>query len=81
MEKNDIVLILSDMGILLPEIEDVNLKDYIADSLQFISFIAEIENRFNIEIPDSMLTVDVLSSLNGLVSLLDELIVSNTSVQ
>ena len=81
MERKDIVSILSDMGILLPEIEDVNLKDYIADSLQFISFIAEIENRFNIEIPDSMLTVDVLSSMNGLVSLLDELIVANMYVQ
>ena len=42
---------------------DLDLRDYIFDSIQFISFIVEIEKIFYIEIPDEYLLYDSISSL------------------
>ena len=58
MIKNDINTVLCDMGILVPDDNnDIDLSEYIIDSLQFISFIVEIENKFGIEIPDELLNI------------------------
>ena len=50
---SDILALLYEEGI---EIEyngvDLDLRDYITDSIQFISFIVDLENRFAIEMPD-----------------------------
>ena len=81
MNATDIITVLSDMGIMVPETDDVNLQEYIDDSLQFISFIVEIEGRFNIEIPDDLLTIDAIDSLNGFVSMLDEIVSKDHSSQ
>lgn len=47
---SDILALLYEEGI---EIEyngvDLDLRDYITDSIQFISFIVDLENRFAIE--------------------------------
>lgn len=44
---------------------DVDLREVITDSIQFISFIVEIESEFEIEIMDEYLQYDMLASLHS----------------
>lgn len=53
--------------------EDIDLREYIVDSVQFMSFIVEIESQLNIEIPDEVLAYDSLASLNGFASILQSI--------
>jgi acyl carrier protein len=53
--------------------EDIDLREYIVDSVQFMSFIVEIEAQLNIEIPDEILVYDNLASLNGFASILQSI--------
>ena len=64
--------ILESYGIYLKEGED-DLTNYILDSLQFISFIVDIESTLNIDIPDYLLKYDTLKSFNQFVSRLEEI--------
>ncbi len=78
MIKNDINTVLCDMGILVPDDNnDIDLSEYIIDSLQFISFIVEIENKFGIEIPDELLNIENLKSLNGFSQLIENILGEN----
>ena len=54
--------------------DDIDIRNYITSSIQFISFIFEIERDFNIEIPDEMLVIDNFSSLNELTEKISNLI-------
>jgi acyl carrier protein len=45
--------------------DDIDLREYIVDSFQFISFIVEIEKEFNMEFPEEFLLFDKIASLNG----------------
>lgn len=61
---------LEKIGALIPDIdpvidEDINIQDYIFDSLQFITFIVELERMLEIEIPDELLNYENLVSLNA----------------
>ena len=53
---------------------DINLRDYITDSIMFISFIVELEKKFEIEFPDELLLINALASLSGFAYLLAEII-------
>ena len=53
---------------------DIDLREYITDSILFISFVVELENRLSISIPDNLLRIEVLASSNGLVNMLDTII-------
>ncbi len=55
------------------EESDIDIRDFIEDSIQFITTIVEIEGSFNIEIPDELLTIDTFSSLKGLIAIIEEL--------
>lgn len=74
--KEEIISILDNLGIYIDILndEDIDLREYILDSIQFISFIVELEKKFCIFFPDEMLSVDVLSSLNSFSILVDTLI-------
>lgn len=78
MDKNQIhekvILELQKLGIILDSMEDVNLNDYIDDSLQFISFIVQVEQAFDIVFPDEELLLNSLYSLNGFCELIKEII-------
>ena len=66
--QEKLLSILEDNGIYIDRKQigdDIGLREYIADSLQFISFIVEIENSLNIEFPDEILLFDKIASLNG----------------
>ena len=56
---------------------DVDLRDFIVDSLEFVSLIVEIENVFSVELPDEFLDFDVLDSLHGMINTVESLIQKN----
>ena len=50
--------------------EDIDLREYVTDSIQFISFIVEIEKELNMEFPDEFLLFDKIASLNGFTNII-----------
>jgi acyl carrier protein len=54
--------------------EDLDLREYIVDSVQFMSFVVEIESQFNIEMPDEALAYERFASLNGLATIIESII-------
>lgn len=58
-------------SILLPT--DIDLRDYIGDSIMFISFVVELERKLEIAFPDELLFIDTLASLSGFSYLLMEI--------
>jgi acyl carrier protein len=53
---------------------DIDLREYIIDSIQFINFIVEIEREMNIEFPDEFLLFDKIASINGFSSIIESII-------
>ena len=78
--KDKIIECFSNIGVLIEPQDDVDLKEYIFDSLQFVTAIVEIERVFSIEFSDEMLMYSVFDSLNGLVEIVDSLIEDNNEV-
>ncbi|MCF0136047.1 MAG: acyl carrier protein [Lachnospiraceae bacterium] len=64
--------ILLGYGITVNEPDD-DLTRYITDSLQFISFVVDVEAALNIEMPDYLLQYEALTSFNRLVERLEEI--------
>ncbi|SFR68157.1 phosphopantetheine-binding protein [Anaeromicropila populeti] len=61
---------LDEVGIIIPSelfegSDDFDLKDYIQDSLEFISVILKIEEKLGIEIPEEILSFDEITSFHG----------------
>ena len=54
--------------------EDLDLTEYIEDSVKFLQFIVALEDQLDIEIPDELLNIEILRSFNGFSSLLKEFI-------
>lgn len=52
---------------------DLDLRDFVESSLQFIAIIVAIEEAFSIEIPDEYLVIDTFASLRNLITIIDEL--------
>lgn len=50
------------------------VQDLALDSIVFIQIILDIETEFEIEFPDELLTMDSLSSLNTIVSIIESII-------
>ncbi|MBQ5842545.1 MAG: acyl carrier protein [Clostridia bacterium] len=50
------------------------VQDLALDSIVFIQIILDIETEFEIEFPDELLTMDSLSSLNTIVSIIKNII-------
>lgn len=64
---------LDTVGCFVPEgNEDFDLREYLFDSLTFISFMIEIENLLGISLPDEVLNFELLASFNGFVELIGE---------
>ncbi len=74
--REKIIECLENLGFVLDKMseeKDVDLSEYILDSIDFVQFLVELEETFAIDIPDSMLGIDVLKSLNGLANMILEL--------
>lgn len=58
-------------GILVDD-DDMEIREYIADSLEFITLIIEIETVLDIEFPDVLLNLDAIGTINSLAAALLE---------
>lgn len=56
------------------ETGDVDLREYLMDSMQYIYFLVELERILNIELPDEVLLYENLSSLNGFANCISAII-------
>lgn len=71
---------LEGIGLFLPDDEknsddDIDLTEYIMDSLQFISFVTGLEELLGIEIPDEYLNPNSIQSSKAFIEILkDEII-------
>lgn len=54
--------------------EDMELENYIQDSLQFMSFIVELEQHFNVEIPDDLLLFEHFEKVSDVVNIISEIL-------
>ena len=54
--------------------EDVDLSESIIDSLTFVQFLVELEEEFKVEIPDELLGMDMIKSLNGITNMVSDLL-------
>ena len=75
--KIKVLSVLEQVGLALDfpiEIEDdFNLKEFITDSYLFISFIVEVEEAFEISLPDDVLVSTEYFSLISLCNLIIEI--------
>ena len=77
--REKILNILEDNGIFIAQDNiqgenDIDLREYITDSIQFIGFIVEIEKELNMEFPDESLLYEKIASLNGFSTLIESVI-------
>jgi len=52
---------------------DSDLREFLSDSLLFISFVVELEERLGFELPFELLIIDNFSSLHGFIAMLEGL--------
>lgn len=73
--KKEVLTCLKNIGVMVDESEgdNLNVQDYIEDSIMFITFIIELENHFDIEIADEYLLPEKVNNLQNLVELVNEL--------
>lgn len=50
--------------------EDLDLREYLIDSIQYVYFIVELEARLGRELPDEVLVFENLASINGFANLI-----------
>ena len=62
--KNDVIEVLNELGIETEDIgeNDVDLTEFIVESIMFISFIVELEDKLGIEIPEELLDINSIKS-------------------
>ena len=73
-----IIQCMNNVGIIVDEKElinsDVNLMDYNIDSILFIAFLVDVEDKLNIIIPDEYVTYEVLQSYHGFANAIKNLV-------
>ena len=74
--KNDVIEVLNELGIETEDIgeNDVDLTEFIVESIMFISFIVELEDKLGIEIAEELLDINSIKSLNTFSTILEELL-------
>ena len=74
--KNAVIEVLNELGIETEDIgeNDVDLTEFIVESIMFISFIVELEDKLGIEIPEELLDINSIKSLNTFSTILEELL-------
>ncbi|MBO5199476.1 MAG: acyl carrier protein [Lachnospiraceae bacterium] len=67
---------MQNIGIDIPDefADDIDLRDYVIDSIAFISFVLELEDALKIELPYEILIYDNLSSCKGFCAMLDDVV-------
>lgn len=80
MIRKKIIESLTNIGVYVEE-ENIALSEIIDDSITFISFILGIEETFNVEIPDEMLTDTKIKTIDDVCNIVESLIDNNIAVQ
>ena len=72
--REKIIEALSNVSIFIDETEaeDVDLDNYIEDSIHFMTMVIQIEETFDIEFPSELLTFENFSSINSICLLVEE---------
>ncbi|MEF9958762.1 phosphopantetheine-binding protein [Niameybacter sp.] len=68
--------VLGSIGIYIDkdiDTEDLDLREYIADSLEFMSMIIAFEDKFEISFPTEVLNFESIASFNTFLSVIEEL--------
>ena len=79
MIRKELFTCLSNLGIYINEKEEnILLSDYIADSVSFIAFIVEVEQAFQIEVPDEYLNAERLTTLEDVINMVEQ--ISNSAL-
>lgn len=63
--RNTLLSIFEELGVIIEEEEDFDIQEYIVDSLVYMSFIVNMEQRFGIDIPDEFLLLSKMNSFNA----------------
>lgn len=73
--KEGIVVCLDNIGVI---VNDLNLRDdlnkFLPDSISYISFIVELEQYFDIEIPDEYLVDQSIQNFEDIKLVLEEVV-------
>lgn len=69
--KDGILQAFTNKGLVIDD-EEIELKDYIPDSLTFVTLIIEIETILDMEFPNELLTFERLGTINSLTEALYE---------
>lgn len=74
--KEKIINSLENIGIFIDisSATDVDLNNYIEDSIQFMSMIVQLEKIFNTEIPSDLLLFDNFDSIEKICLMFSELV-------
>ena len=75
-EQNKILECLDEIGLIIPDIIDINgidLSELIKESITFIQFIVLIEEKFGVVFPNDALIIDKLGTIGALVQTINEL--------
>lgn len=73
IKKDNVITCLTNIGCIVDENTD-DLKEVIEDSIMYVSFIVELEEMFDIEIPDDYLFLGAMSSISSICDMLNEII-------
>lgn len=74
MLRSDIVDCFNNIGVLVDSnLSNFNLREYITDSLSFVSLIIELEEKFDISIPDDYLGYDILETYLDIEHMVDSI--------
>ena len=74
--KEKVLYVMESIGVFVEDdVKDTNfdMRDYIVDSLQFITFIVNLEKELGIVYPDELLLMDKIGSLDGFCSIIESL--------
>lgn len=72
--KKEVIKCFEEVGIIINGDEkDIDINSYGIDSIMYISFVIELENKLGITIPDQYLQFDNFSSLNAFSNIVFEL--------
>lgn len=68
---------INDIGIIFnfqqADTNDIDLTEFIEDSVHFVQFIVALEDNLDIEIPNELLNFQLLTSWNGFSSMVEEI--------
>ena len=66
--KEKIISALEESGVLIDgSIEEANINQYFDDSIQFMTFLVNLENIFEIEFPNELLVFENFDNINNIV--------------